>query len=207
MKLLITSWRALWNNDSLPFYYVQIAPFNYSHSKSKLQQNDRSLAFFHEAQDKVLGITKNTARIITTDLADNLEDIHPTYKWEIGKRLAWLALDHTYHVKQVSEGPRIGAVSFKNHQARVDFVNAKSGLVVHDGSKVTGFELAGADGKFYPAIGVVKKGQYVQVSAPEVQDPKALRFAWKEDSQPNLFNKAGLPAEPYQTSSAATAER
>ncbi len=198
MKLLISSWRGLWNNDSLPFYYVQIAPFIYSHSKTKVQLNDRSLAFFHEAQDKVLGITRNTARIITTDLADNLEDIHPTYKWDIGKRLAWLALDHTYRVKQVSEGPRVAAVNFANHQARVNFVNPKSGLVVHDSSQITGFELAGADGKFYPATGIVKKKKYVVVSSPAVADPVSLRFAWKEDAQPNLFNKAGLPAEPLQ---------
>ncbi|WP_133055258.1 sialate O-acetylesterase [Niastella koreensis] len=208
MKLLITSWRALWNNDSLPFYYVQIAPFKYSTSKGgKIPLNDRSIAFFHDAQDKVLGITRNTARIITTDLADNIDDIHPTYKWEIGKRLAWLALDHTYRVKQVSAGPRIDKVSFKDHQARVDFVDPRLGLEVHDGSKVTGFELAGADGKFYPATGVVKSKKYVQVSAPEVHDPVALRFAWKEDIQPNLFNKAGLPAEPYQTNSAVTVEK
>jgi sialate O-acetylesterase len=199
MKLLITSWRGLWKNSNLPFYYVQIAPFNYSHSKGKVQLNDRSLAFFRAAQDKVLTVTKNTARIITTDLADNLEDIHPTYKWEIGKRLAWLALDHTYHIKQVSEGPKIDAVSFKDHQARVSFVNPQSGLVVHDSSKVTGFELAGADGKFYPATGEVKEGKYVLVNSPEVHDPVALRFAWKEDAQPNLFNTAGLPAEPYRT--------
>jgi sialate O-acetylesterase len=199
LKLLISTWRGLWKNDSLPFYYVQIAPFNYSHSKTKLQLNDRSLAFFREAQDKVLAITKNTARIITTDLADNLEDLHPTYKWEIGKRLAWLALDRTYHVKQVSAGPRIAAVSFNNHQARVSFVNAKAGLVMHKSSQITGFELAGADGKFYQATGMVKKKKYVLVNSPAVPDPVALRFAWKEDAQPNLFNKAGLPAEPYRT--------
>jgi sialate O-acetylesterase len=207
MLLLIKSWRGLWKNDNLPFYYVQIAPFNYSHSKGKIQLNDRSLAFFHAAQDKVLVATKNTARIITTDLADNLEDIHPTYKWEIGKRLAWLALDHTYHVKQVSEGPRMNAVHFKDHQARVDFANPQLGLVVHDSSQITGFELAGADGKFYPATGTVKEEKYVLVSSPEVPDPVALRFAWKEDIQPNLFNKAGLPAEPYQTGGTITAER
>jgi sialate O-acetylesterase len=199
MKLLITSWRGLWTNDSLPFYYVQIAPYNYSHYKGKAQLNDRSIAFFHEVQDKVLPITKNTARIITTDLADNLEDIHPTYKWEIGKRLAWLALNHTYQVKQQSEGPRIATVNFKGHQAQVNFVNPKSGLVVHDSSQITGFELAGADGKFYSATGVVKKKKYVVVISPAVADPVALRFAWKEDIQPNLFNKAGLPAEPYRT--------
>lgn len=207
-KLLISSWRALWNNDSLPFYYVQIAPFKYSTSKGgKIPLNDRSIAFFHQAQDKVLAITKNTARIITTDLADNLNDIHPTYKWEVGKRLAWLALDHTYHVNQVSEGPRIDSVRFNGHKARVDFAPSTSALVVHDGKKVTGFELAAADGKFYPATGVIKGKKYIQVSAPEVPDPVALRFAWKEDLQPNLFNKAGLPAAPYQTTGAITAER
>lgn len=207
MTLLINSWRSLWKNDSLPFYYVQIAPFNYSHSKQKIPLNNRSLAFFHQAQDKVLTTTQNTARIITTDLADNLEDIHPTYKWEIGKRLAWLALDRTYHVKQVSGGPRIDTVSFHNHQARVDFANPALGLVVHDSSQITGFELAGADGKFYPGTGIVKKGKFVLVTSPAVPDPVALRFAWKEDAQPNLFNKAGLPAEPYQTGGAETAER
>ncbi len=199
MKLLITSWRGLWTNDSLPFYYVQIAPYNYSHYKGKAVLNDRSIAFFHEAQDKVLPITKNTARIITTDLADNLEDIHPTYKWEIGKRLAWLALDHTYKIKQVSEGPRIATVNFKDHKAQVNFVNPKLGLVAHDSAQLTGFELAGADGKFYPATGVVKKKKYVVVSSPAVTDPVSLRFAWKEDVMPNLYNKAGLPAEPYRT--------
>jgi len=198
MKLLITSWRALWNNDSLPFYYVQIAPFNYSHSKGKVQLNDRSLAFFRAAQDKVLATVQNTARIITTDLADNPDDLHPTYKWEIGKRLAWLALDRTYHEKQVSEGPRISTVSFHDHKAWVNFVNSGSGLVVHGGSRITGFELAGADGRFYAATGIVKKN-YVVVSSPEVPDPVALQFAWKEDAEPNLFNKAGLPAEPYKT--------
>jgi sialate O-acetylesterase len=206
MKLLISSWRGLWENSNLPFYYVQIAPFAYSRSKNKIPLNDRSLAFFREAQDKVLATTQNTARIITTDLVDKIEDLHPTYKWEIGKRLAWLALDRTYHMNQVSEGPRIDAVSFKKHLALVNYANPQSGLIVHDGDKITGFELAGADGKFYPATGIVKKNKYVEVSSPEVAAPKALRFAWKEDAQPNLFNKAGLPAEPYQTGGAETRE-
>ncbi len=205
MQLLITSWRHLWNNTNLPFYFVQIAPFYYSRSKQKVQLNDRSLPFFRAAQDKVL-TTKNTARIITTDLVDNPEDLHPSYKWETGKRLAWLALDRTYHVKQVSAGPQIDKVRFKDQEARVTYVNPTSGLVVRDSSTITGFELAAADGKFYPATGVVKKNKYVVVSSPQVPLPVALRFAWKEDSQPNLFNNVGLPAEPYQTRSRATPE-
>jgi sialate O-acetylesterase len=137
---------------------------------------------------------------------DDPEDIHPTYKWEIGKRLAWLALDRTYHIKQVSAGPRIDKVTFHEHHASVDYINSRSELVVKDSSTITGFELAGADGRFYPATGIVKKKNRVLVSSPEVSDPTALRFAWKEDAQPNLFNKAGLPAEPYQTGVVETAE-
>lgn len=199
LKLLITSWRGLWNNGNLPFYYVHIVPFYYSTSKNKIPLTERSLPYFRAAQDKVLTTTPNTARIITTDLVDNAKDLHPAYKWEIGKRLAWLALDRTYHEKQVSEGPRITSVHFTKNQARVDFANAKLGLVARDSGTITGFELAGADGKFHPATGVIVKNKYVQVSSPEVANPRSLRFAWKEDAQPNLYNNAGLPAEPYQT--------
>ena len=66
---------------------------------------------------------------------------------------------------------------------------------------ITGFELAGADGRFHAATGIVKKN-YVLVSSPAVPEPVALRFAWKEEKEPNLFNKAGLPAEPYKTAGA-----
>lgn len=199
LTLLINSWRGLWKDTKLPFYYVEIAPFYYSRSNNKIPLHERSLAFFREAQDKVLTTVPHTARIITTDLVEDPKDLHPTYKWEIGKRLAWLALDKTYHVKQVSEGPRISKVSFADHKALVSFANVQAGLVAHDSSTITDFELAGADGKFYPATATIVKDKYIQVNASEVQEPVSLRFAWKEGSQPNLFNKVGLPAEPYRS--------
>ena len=42
-------------------------------------------------------------------------------------------------------------------------------------------------------------GESVEVSAAEIDKPVAVRFAWAETAQPNLFNAAGLPAEPFGT--------
>jgi hypothetical protein len=62
----------------------------------------------------------------------------------------------------------------------------------------TWFTIAGADGKFVPAEARIVDDT-VEVSDPEIQKPIALRFAWDETAQPNLFNQAGLPAEPFRT--------
>jgi sialate O-acetylesterase len=37
------------------------------------------------------------------------------------------------------------------------------------------------------------------VFSPDVAKPVAVRFAWSEIAQPNLFNQAGLPAVPFRT--------
>jgi len=42
-------------------------------------------------------------------------------------------------------------------------------------------------------------GETVDVFAAGIEKPVAVRFAWAETAQPNLFNKAGLPAEPFRT--------
>jgi sialate O-acetylesterase len=63
---------------------------------------------------------------------------------------------------------------------------------------LTWFTIAGADGKFVPAEAVIV-GDTVEVSAAGVKDPDAVRFAWDETAQPNFFNGAGLPAEPFRT--------
>jgi len=71
-------------------------------------------------------------------------------------------------------------------------------LVSKDGGPLTWFTVAGADGAFVPAEAKIN-GNTVEVSAAGVEAPKAVRFAWAETAQPNLFNAAGLPAEPFRT--------
>ncbi|RYG03584.1 MAG: sialate O-acetylesterase, partial [Chitinophagaceae bacterium] len=90
MKALINSWRKAWNDEKMPFYYVQIAPYNYSKTTGKVVMTANTEPEFWEAQAQLLRLP-NTAMVVTTDLNDNQEDLHPTYKWEIGRRLSLLA--------------------------------------------------------------------------------------------------------------------
>jgi sialate O-acetylesterase len=77
MKILITSWRKAWNEGDLPFYYVQIAPFNYSKTKGKVILTEDTEPLFWEAQSQLLRLA-NTGMVSTSDLTDSNEDLHPT---------------------------------------------------------------------------------------------------------------------------------
>lgn len=198
MKTLINLWRKAWGESNLPFYYVQIAPFDYSKQKSEkvLLSADTEPAFW-EAQKQLLRLP-NTGMISTSDLNDNGSDLHPTYKWEVGRRLALWALAKTYHQKIDFSGPIYQTATFKANQAILDFehLNAK------DSGTVAGFTLAGADGKFVPANAEIKAGK-VWVSAKDVMHPKAVRYNWAENPSGNFYSN-GLPALPFRTDNPLT---
>ncbi|UFH52665.1 sialate O-acetylesterase [Spirosoma sp. KNUC1025] len=198
LKTLITSWRTAWSDQKLPFYYVSLAPFNYSESKQKLALTKETLPEFREAQERVLSLPQ-TGMIVTTDLADDLSDIHPPYKWEIGRRLALMALANAYDKSDVvAEGPVFDRMKIKGRTAELHFTQLGSGLASRDAQPLTGFVIAGADGVFVPAQARLE-GKRVLVSAANVPNPVAVRFAWDETAQPNLINKEGLPARPFRT--------
>jgi sialate O-acetylesterase len=190
---LINSWRTLFYNPRASFYFVQIAPHSYSKSKGL---NEQTLPLFREAQAAALDVP-NTGMIITTDLVDSINDIHPTYKWEVGKRLALLALANNYKKNIEYAGPTFKKWKLKGNTAVIEFSHA-DGLMSNDGQPLSWFTIAGADNKFVPADAIIK-GKKIIVSSPAVPSPRNVRFAWHEAAQPNLYNKAGLPAVPFRT--------
>jgi len=197
METLINSWRSAWADNKLPFYYVQIAPFKYSESKGKVQLDRQSLPEFREAQAAALKIP-NTAMIVTTDLVDDPGDLHPAYKWEIGRRLALLALNRSYKRNDVvATGPVYRKMKKSGNRIILQF-NSEAALVSKDGKALSGFEIAGKDGRFVNATAVIKNGKVI-VSSAEVNSPEAVRFAWDESARPNFYNNAGLPAQPFRT--------
>jgi len=201
MRTLISSWRTAWGDADLPFYYVSLAPFKYSDTHDKVVLTPETLPRFREAQAAALQIP-HTGMIETTDLANTEGGIHPGFKWEIGRRLALLALANTYHIPGVvAEGPVFRSLKVKGSVATVAFSSASS-LVSKDGQPLTSFTVAGADGVFVPAQARLK-GQQVLVSAAQVLHPVAVRFGWNEVAQPNLFSAAGLPARPFRTDKTA----
>ena len=187
----------IWGEGDFPFYYVEIAPFKYFGGKIRRVPSPETLPEFWDAQAHAQRI-KNTGMVVTTDLVDNLDDIHPRNKQDVGHRLALLALDQTYDKEVVSAGPEFKTMKISGNNVVLKFANTDGGLVSKGGQPLTWFTIAGADGKFVPADAKIA-GDTVEVSAAGIKKPVAVRFAWDEIAQPNLFNKAGLPAEPFRT--------
>jgi sialate O-acetylesterase len=205
MKAMVNGWRKIWGEGNFPFYFVQIAPFKYYNSKTRRVLSADALPIFWTIQSRAARSIKNAGMIVTTDLVNDLNDIHPRDKQSVGHRLALLARNKTYGEKDVvAEGPTFKKMKVQRNKAVLSFENTDGGLMKRDGltspsdAPLTWFTIAGADGKFVPADAKIV-GDTVEVSASGIEKPAAVRFAWDETAQPNLFNKAGLPAEPFQT--------
>ncbi|MFO0843425.1 MAG: sialate O-acetylesterase [Gemmataceae bacterium] len=188
-KALIEGWRKFWGKE-MPFYFVQIAPFS-GYGKGFLPA-------LWEAQVATLKIP-NTGMAVTTDLVDNIADIHPQNKLDVGHRLALWALAKTYGKKDVVySGPLYKSMKVEGNKAVLSFAQVGGGLKARDDKPLTGFEVAGEDGKFVPAEAVID-GETVVVSSKDVSSPAQVRFGWNNVANPNLMNKEGLPASPFQT--------
>lgn len=199
MKALVGGWRKIWNEGDFPFYFVQIAPFKYYDAKINRVPSEETLPEFWTIQSKAARHIKNTGMVVTTDLVDNLNDIHPRDKQNVGHRLALLARRNTYGEKDVvAMGPIFKRLKVRGNTAVLQFSEVDGGLESKNNEPLTWFTIAGEDGKFVPADAKIV-GDTVEVSAASVEKPEAVRFAWKETAQPNFYNKAGLPAEPFRT--------
>ena len=189
-KALIAGWRSIWNKPDLPFYFVQLAPFRYG-------GDPKNLAGIWEAQTATLSIP-NTGMAVTVDIS-NLTDIHPKNKQDVGKRLALWALAQLYGKSDlVYSGPLYKSMAVEGNKIRLSFDHVGGGLVSRDGKPLNWFTIAGEDKNFVEAKAVID-GDSVVVSADSVANPVAVRFGWTQEAEPNLSNKAGLPASPFRT--------
>ena len=183
---MIGAWREAWGYE-FPFYFAQIAPFTYGPDAG---------VKVRDAQRRTLAAVPNTGMIVTSDIGDTT-DIHPRNKQDVGLRFAGLALkDHYGKNNVVSSGPLYRSMEVDGRRVRLFFDHAE-GLQAR-GGKLTHFEVAGADGIFYPAQAEIKDNTVV-VYSREVRQPVAVRFAWSSTATPNLFNGAGLPASAFTT--------
>ena len=188
--LLINSWRKSWQKE-FPFYFVQIAPFNY---KDGLNINGATV---RDAQLKTLTTVAKTGMAVTNDIG-NLKNIHPINKQEVGRRLALWALNKQYGQKDITySGPLYKSMSIDRNKAILEFNHANNGLKI-TGKKLTNFVIAGVDKVFYPAKANIK-GNKVVVWSSKVKSPVAVRFAFDDIAEPNLINIEGLPASAFRT--------
>ena len=191
--LLIQDWRTKWK-DEFSFLFVQLSSFGSTRSSNE----GSNWAELREAQTMTLSLPK-TGMAVTTDIG-NPNDIHPTNKQDVGKRLAAAALKVTYHQDNVPQSPMFESVKFENGKALISFSQTGKGLMTKDKyGYVRGFEIAGADKVFYYAKAEIVNGKVVAYHAA-VPSPVAVRFAWADAPEDaNLFSADGFPACPFRT--------
>lgn len=200
LALMIESWRHAWDAKTLPFYFVQLAPFLYSERKKdgEVYHAPTELPKLWRAQESVLERIENTAIVPTTDLVDDLSNIHPLHKRPIAERLAAIALSRLYQRGAiVPASPRLSNINIESGVVRVSFKQVAGRLQTSDGQAPNSFEIAGDDGRFVKAKAEIVGPQTVLLWSHEVAKPNVVRFAWNEASQPNLIDDNGWPAYPF----------
>lgn len=192
---MIRDWRTLWGQGDFPFLFVQLAPFK----EIKAEPGDSDWAELREAQLLTTKVVPNSAMAVITDVGDE-KDIHPKQKGPVGARLALAALALSHGKDVAYSGPSYKSATFAEGKAVVEFKHVGKGLVAK-GGPLTGFAIAGRDGKFVPAEAKIE-GKTVVVSSPQVPEPVAVRFGWADFPVVNFWNEGGLPASPFRTDDA-----
>lgn len=192
VNAMVTSWRKQWNIGDFPFYYVQIAPFNYGKNNS---------AFLREAQLKSSQSLQNAEMVVTLDVGDCTQ-IHPSKKREVGKRLSYVALAKDYGISGYDfKSPTLTNYFIEEQEIILTFSNRVQLNKNVDPSE--NFEIAGTDMVFYPANAVMTspyhKDQKIRVFSEKVPHPKAVRYGFKNCVLPTLFGRNGLPVSSFRT--------
>jgi sialate O-acetylesterase len=183
---LIRDYRTRWAAGTFPFYFVQLAGF----------RDSPAWPYLREAQADTLS-EPATGMAVAIDIGEP-HDIHPCNKQEVGRRLALIALADAYRADLECSGPLLDRVEVSGRMVRIHFSHA-TGLRTRGGSPTaTGFELSGEDGVFHPAEARLD-GETVILGAAAVPAPRAVRYAWVDYPEVNLYNGAGLPAVPFRT--------
>lgn len=192
LAAMITDWRAQWKQGDFPFLVVQLANF----MKRWDEPGESAWALLRESQTKMLSLP-NTGMAVAIDVGD-AGDIHPKDKQTVGHRLALAALKVAYGKSVEHSGPMFESMKVKGDQAVIKFKHVGGGLVSKGAEKPKGFAIAGEDRKFVWADAKIE-GSTVVVSSPQIKKPVAVRYAWADNPEATLYNKADLPAVPFRT--------
>lgn len=190
---LVHAWRKYFRKKDLPFYYVQIAPYNHLNVNS---------ARFREVQLQLMDSIPNVGMAVTLDVGEP-DVIHPARKEVVGERLAYWALNKVYGYTAFGcRGPEFHSMEIKNGHAFLKFDFAPNGLSFME-EKTTGFEIAGEDRVFYPAEVRITPAFWgnegVEIWSEKVKNPVAVRYGYTNYVKGTLYNTEGLPASSFRT--------
>lgn len=185
-QTLVASWRMAWERADLPVYAVQLP-----------QMNRPSWPWFRESQWQCSQMISNTALAVAFDYGEP-DSVHPVNKQPVADRLAYIARRQSYGENIESSGPVLRSWSVQSGSLILQFDHATGGLVAADAQPLRLFEIAGANRQFFPATATISNAALI-VSASQVPQPIAVRYAWSPTGNINFFNGAGLPTSPFRT--------
>lgn len=191
LQQLVAGWRKDWQQGDFPFYYCQIAPYDYS-----LIQWHYNSAYLREQQLLAEQRIPNSRMAVLMD-AGLKYGIHPRQKRTAGQRLALLALNHTYDVQGLPEFATYKGVEWRGDTAVISFDRSKEWVYFAHGPHSDNFEIAGADRQFHPAKAWIERN-HVYVCSPEVKQPQAVRYAFHDWAEGDLFHD-GLPVSSFRS--------
>lgn len=189
MKTMIVGWRKDFKKD-FPFYFVQIAPFDYwEGADARLLREQQGIA------SKTI---PNTGMVVISDLVDDVKDIHPKNKLDVGKRLANFALAETYK-REIGayKSPMYLSMQLEKATVRLTFSSVPT-VLKSAGKTPVKFLIAGEDQNFVPATAKID-GKTILLSSKLVKSPVAVRYCFDNTSLPDVFSAEGLPLAPFRT--------
>lgn len=188
-KNMIEGWRKAFDDPDMPFYFVQLAGF----LQPVAVQPDSKWALLRHAQSKALDLP-NTAMATAIDIG-NPVDIHPVNKAEVARRLAIIALDKVYGMKQICEAPACTSVVNDGKSVTLTF----SGPVKAVGGVATGFIIGDRSGRWVSSCSKIIDDRTIRISSPLIDDPVAVRYDWADYPGGNLYGANNLPVLPFAT--------
>ena len=201
LKLLVEQWRSQFKLGDIPFYFVQIAPYESGNSQGTWN------ALLQEQQFRASQMIPNSGLVCTNDAVFPYEgtQVHPAQKQKVGERLAFLALNQTYGMdKLICKSPSYKDMQVKNDTVFIHLNDECGGISRF--RDITGFELAGADRVFHTAKaehfwrpGGGYWDECISIVCPEVKEPVAVRYCFRNWQLGNLANQGGLPLFPFRT--------
>lgn len=197
---MIKGYRAAWQEEKLPFYYVQLPNFAIDLYDSDADETGCGWPSVRELQRQALKIP-DTGMVVSMDLGED-NDLHPLNKKDLGFRLALLAAAGVYGQDVEYTGPVPETIDWKEEENLIVITCSHTGEGMYAQSqrkekRIIDFEVAGEDGRFYPALAQIHKDR-ILVSCKEVVKPEQIRFCFKNTADGALiYNGAGLPMSPF----------
>ena len=188
LPTLIKSWRSTWGAD-LPVMVAQLPAFD-----GRYPEN--SWPHIREVQLLTSQHLPNVGLAVSIDEGDP-KNLHPGNKYFIGSRLGLAARALVYGEKIEYSGPVYSGLERKGKAVSLRFEHVGTGLKAR--GELKGFEVRGADQRWFSAQAEISGKNMVMLSCSEVQAPEAARYAWTNSPTATLFNDIDLPASPFRT--------